>query len=197
MQAISFSFKKAPQIENNLIYRIAKGDQLAFRALYNLYKDKVYNVALSYLRNVELAEEITQDVFITVFQKAFQFQSKSKVSTWIYRITVNKALNEIKRTKAIRSKLLDVDYLEPVDFIHPGVALEQKELSKYLFMAIESLSENQRTAFILSFIEKLPRKEVAQIMETSLKSVESLIQRAKQNLRKEIIRQYPEGNRNN
>lgn len=79
--------------------------------------------------------------------------------------------------------------------MHPGVLLENKEKSKYLFKAIDSLDEKQRTAFILSYIESLPRQEVADIMDTTLKSVESLLQRAKANLRKKIAAIYPEGNR--
>lgn len=85
------------------------------------------------------------------------------------------------------------DFLK-IDFQHPGVLLENKEKAQYLFSVIETLAEAQKTAFILSFVEGLPRQEVADIMETSLKSVESLLQRAKANLKKKLIEIYPEGN---
>ena len=74
----------------------------------------------------------------------------------------------------------------PIDiphFDHPGVVLEQKEKARTLFKAIESLPEQQKTAFILSFLEELPRQKVAEIMQVSLKAVESLLQRGKGNLR--------------
>ncbi len=81
--------------------------------------------------------------------------------------------------------------MQKVDFDHPGVILENKEKAKYLFKAIESLPATQKTAFILSFIEELPRQEVADIMQTSLKAVESLLQRAKKNLRLRLERMAP------
>ena len=77
------------------------------------------------------------------------------------------------------------------NFEHPGIQLEQKEKSKYLFQAIETLPENQKTVFVLAHIEELPQKEIAAIMNISLKAVESLLQRAKVNLRKKLSAIYP------
>ena len=71
-------------------------------------------------------------------------------------------------------------------FDHPGILLEQKENARYLFEAIEELPETQKTVFILAHIEELPQKEIAAIMDLSLKAVESLLQRAKVNLRKKL-----------
>ena len=148
---------------------------------------------MSYIKNVPDAEEITQDVFVTIFRKAHQFKGLSKVSTWIYSITINKAINQVRKNKRKPTNTEDVMTIVVTDFVHPGVLLENKELSKYLFMAIDTLVEKQQTAFILSYIEGLPRKEVAAIMDTTLKSVEGLLQRAKANLKHEINRMYPEG----
>ena len=157
----------------------------------------MYNTALGYLQNTQDAEEITQDVFITIGEKANTFKGKSKVSTWIYRITVNKSLNQIKKRNRISKDLEEIQDFHRIDFQHPGVLLENREKTKYLFFVINSLNERQKTAFILSYIENLPRQEVAGIMKTTLKSVESLLQRGKMNLRKKLISIYPEGNRNN
>ncbi len=174
-----------------LLSEIAEGNRQAFRMFYDTYKSIVYNTVLSYLQNKEEAEEVTQDVFFTVFNKAGTFKGNSKVSTWIYRITVNKALNQIKRRKKIPLSIDELKEHQPIEFIHPGVQLENQEKAKYLFAAIENLVEKQKTAIILSFIEDLPRQEVAQIMNTSLKSVESLLQRAKTNLKKQLKEMYP------
>ena len=81
--------------------------------------------------------------------------------------------------------------IEKHDFEHPGVLLENKENAKALFKVIDTLPETQKTAFILSYIEDMPRQEVADVMETSLKAVESLLQRAKGNLKKKIENMYP------
>jgi RNA polymerase sigma-70 factor (ECF subfamily) len=79
---------------------------------------------------------------------------------------------------------------EPADFDHPGVQLEHKEEAQELFHQIDSLAENQKTAFILVYIEQLPQQEVATIMNTSVKAVESLLQRAKSKLRQNINFHY-------
>ena len=140
-----------------------------------------------------MAEDIAQEVFITVYKSILSFNEKSAISTWIYRITVNKCLDHIRSQKRQKrqgflSQLFNKDTGEPIiekpDFIHPGIVAENREKAQYLFKAIKALPENQKTVFILTHIEDLPQKEVAEIMEISLKAVESLLQRAKTNLRK-------------
>lgn len=159
--------------------------------LYDVYKVKVYNIALSYLKNVEDAEEITQDVFLTIFNKASTFKKKSKVSTWVYRITVNKSLNQLEKRKRKPTSGDEIKDFHAINFSHPGVQLANKEKAKYLFAAIEKLEQNQQTAFIMSYIEGIRRDEVAHVMGKSLKSIEGLLQRAKANLKKELVKMYP------
>ncbi len=176
----------------HIIKQIAQGDKNAFRELYDLFSEKVYNTALSYTQNEYDAEEVTQDVFVSIFKNAHKFRGDASANTWVYRITVNTSLNFLQRKK--RRSFLQFTTPDKTlpDFEHPGVLLENKERAKALFAAIESLPDRQKTAFILSFIEELPRKEVAEIMELSLKAVESLLQRAKQNLSKKLEKQYPQ-----
>ncbi|MFK8037389.1 MAG: RNA polymerase sigma factor [Crocinitomicaceae bacterium] len=154
--------------------------------LYQLQSEKVYNTAISYLQNAKDAEEITQDVFITVFDKITHFKQGSKLSTWMYRITINKSINFIKKRK--RHQLMSLGLLknDPSDFNHPGIQLEHKEEGVELFKQIDQLAPNQKTAFILVYIEHLPQQEVADILETTVKAVESLLQRAKTKLKANI-----------
>jgi RNA polymerase sigma-70 factor (ECF subfamily) len=168
---------------------VSEGNQLSFRQLYDLYNKLVYNTAMSFVPDVSTAEEITQDVFTKIYRSAGSFNGKSSVKTWIYRITVNTALNQIKKNNRVRS--LHLEYDLEIEFNHPGILLENKESANTLQLAIGSLPESQRTAFVLSFIEDLPRQEVANIMGTSLKANESLLQRAKGNLRKKLEKLYP------
>lgn len=171
------------------------GQQYNFEDIYKEFSLLVYNVSLSYLQNNEDAEEITQDVFVQVFQSIGRFEASSSLKTWIYRITINKCLDHI-RAKKRKKRLAFITQIfnphtgealhEAVHFDHPGVALQSKERTAILFQAIASLNEQQRTAFILSQIEKLPQKEIAGIMKLSEKAVESLIQRAKTNLKKQL-----------
>lgn len=155
----------------------------------------VFNLALSYVQNQEDAEEITQDVFVTVHQQLSAFREESSLKTWIYRITINKSLDHLKAKKrkkrfAFISSLFNTETDEimhdPGHFNHPGVQMENKEALAKLFSHINALPEKQRTALILSKIESKSHKEIADIMDTSPKAVESLVQRAKENLQKKL-----------
>lgn len=187
--------------EKSCLEAIAQGSEEALEQLYNQYCDKVYNTLISYTKNAEDADELLQDVFVTIYNTASGFQFNSSVSTWIYRIAVNKALdflrkkNSQKRSGVFTSLYLkdsaEVKY-ESTDFVHPGVTLENQENAKLLFQAIEKLPDNQKTAYLLTQVEGLPQKEVAEIMDQSRKAVESLVQRAKANLKKELEKYFPE-----
>lgn len=182
--------------QSDIIQAIALGDQKAFRNLYDLYGEKVYNMALSYVQNKEDAEEVTQDVFANIFRNASKFKGEAAVSTWIYRISINTSLNLLKRRKKFSFLDFSDKNQDRPDFQHPGVLLERSENAKLLFIAIDTLPENQKTAFILSFVEDLKRQEVADIMEMSLKAIESLLQRAKANLREKLEKMYPHRRKN-
>ncbi|MCW3084187.1 MAG: polymerase, sigma-24 subunit, subfamily [Bacteroidetes bacterium] len=174
-----------------------------FNVIYETYKTKVFNTAIGYLQNQEDAEEITQDVFVEVYRSAGKFEGKSLLGTWIYRITINKSLdfikskNRKKRFAFLSSLFNDAGELkhDAPDFYHPGVILENKEKSAILFKAINTLPENQKTAFILSKLEGLSYAEISEVMEVSVSSVESLLFRAKQNLQKELSTFFTEERR--
>lgn len=187
--------------ETGTIKRIAQGDQEALERLYRQYSEVVYNTLISYTKNAEDAEELLQDVFITLFDTAHKFRFDSSLSTWIYRVTVNKALDFLRKKnaakrKGIFSSLYRKDSAElqfdHSDFDHPGVKMENVEDARCLFQALSELSENQKTVFILTQIEQLPQQEVADIMKMTRKAVESLLQRAKANLRVILEKHYPE-----
>ena len=170
-----------------------KFNEKQFYQIYQEHKILVYNVALNYLQNIEEAEEITQDVFMKVHQNLEQFQEKSSLKTWIYKITINKCLDFIKHKNSqkyffIFGKKANSDFEKTLisDFEHPGIILENKENSTILFKAINQLPENQKTAFILSKIDDLTNGEVAEIMELTVSSVESLLYRSKMNLREQL-----------
>lgn len=173
----------------------------AFPDFIKLHQRRVYNVVLGMLQNQQDAEEITQDVFIEVYKKAGTFKGESAVGTWLYRIAVNKSIDHIrsKRSKkrfavitGLFSPHSDEMINEPGYFVHPGVMSENKEKSKYLFAAVKSLPENQQTAFVLSEMEQLSYKEISEVMDTTVSAVESLLVRAKQNLRKSLAFFYKE-----
>ncbi len=171
-------------------------ETLNIKELYNEYGSMVYSLALSYLKNIEDAEEVTQDVFVKANDKIQEFKRQSSFKTWVYRITINscldhiKAKNRAKRTFQKNDKELKDDMSQT--FYHPGLQLENKELGQILLQEIGKLPENQRTAFILSKEEGLDLGAIAVIMERSTSSVESLIFRAKQKLKEKISEKWEE-----
>ncbi len=174
-------------------------DNKDFEKLYNQYNVLVYNLALNYLQNIEDAEEITQDVFIQINNSLSNFQEKSSLKTWIYRITINKCLDFIKHKNSQKRFFIfgkksqnEFEISNVSNFEHPGILLENKEKSKLLFEIINELGENQKTAFLLSKVDGLSNPEIAEIMKLSVSSVESLVFRAKSTLKEKISNKFKE-----
>jgi RNA polymerase sigma-70 factor (ECF subfamily) len=178
--------------ERILVEQLKNRDESAFKTIVTTWQDMVYNTALGILQNPEDAEDTAQDVFVQVYESIHSFKGDSKFSTWLYRITTSKALDHIRRAKrkkrfAIVQRLFGDDNdatVHPPDFQHPGIVLDKKENAAELFKAIEQLPANQKIAFVLNKVEGLSYPEISEIMETTVSSVESLLHRAKTNLRK-------------
>jgi RNA polymerase sigma factor (sigma-70 family) len=186
------------QNEAELIYELQQGEQQAFKSVVDLYQDMVYNTIISIVQNETDAEDITQEVFVQVYQSVSSFKGESKFSTWLYRISITKALDNEKRKRrkkrfAFVQRLFGENGEEqyhPVEFNHPGVILDNKEKAGELFKALQKIPDSQRIAFTLSKIEGLSNNEIAEIMNTSFYAVESLLARAKTNLKKELKNYY-------
>ena len=186
--------------DSELTDRIKRGDQHAFKLLFDKYHIKVFNTCMGFLHNKNDAEDITQDVFIEVYKSNNKFRGDSKFSTWIYRIAVNKSLNHIrdnKRSNWLKSveTLLSGTRSKEVQTKHalggnPEIILENTEKAEMLHHAIDSLSKNQKIAFTLNKYEDLSYKEISEVLDISLSSVESLIHRAKMNLQKKLLNYY-------
>jgi RNA polymerase sigma-70 factor (ECF subfamily) len=180
--------------EWTLIDQLKKGDESAFKFIVDNYKDMVYNTALSIVQQSEDAEDVTQEVFVQVYQSIEGFKRESKFSTWLYRITLSKAMDHERRKKrkkrfAFVKSLFGEEneaVVNPPDFNHPGVTLDNKEKAAILFRAMQSLPDNQRMAFVLNKVEGLSYQEISDVMKTTVSAVESLLHRAKANLRKEL-----------
>ncbi len=166
-----------------------------FDQIYQDHKNLVFNLALKYLQNREDAEEVTQDVFVAIFGGLENFKSQSQISTWVYKVTINKSLDYIKKKKAKKRQGFFASLFQPGsreatfqqdNFNHPGVKLESKEEVARIMNCINQLPDKQKTALILHKLEGRTQVEIAEIMEVSAKAVESLVQRAKGNLKKII-----------
>ena len=184
--------------EWTLIEQLQKGDESAFKFIVDNWKDMVYNTALSIVQQSEDAEDVTQEVFVQVYQSIKGFKRESKFSTWLYKITLSKAMDHERRKKRKKRfgfvKTLfgegNEAIVNPPDFNHPGVTLDNKEKAGILFKAMQSLPDNQRIAFVLNKVEGLSYQEISDVMDTTVSAVESLLHRAKTNLRKDLKNFY-------
>lgn len=184
--------------ERLLVERLKGGDEAAFKTIVETWQSMVYNTALGIVQNAEDAEDIAQETFVQVYQSVSSFKGESKFSTWLYRITIAKALDHERRKKrkkrfAFVKSLFGEEsevVVHPPDFHHPGVILDKKENAAELFAAIAGLPENQRIAFTLHKVDGLSYQEVSEVMDTSVSSIESLMHRAKTNLRKKLEDYY-------
>ncbi|MEO9512790.1 MAG: RNA polymerase sigma factor [Flavobacteriaceae bacterium] len=174
--------------------------QLAYNRLLDEFQARVFNTCLSFVPNMEDAEDVAQEVFIEVYNSINKFKGNSKLSTWIYRISVNKSLEFIrkKNTKkrfgfmqSITGNAIPVDKSSYfTEYNHPGVQLENKERNETLYRAINQLPEAQRVVFTLHKIDGLSYKEVSEITNKSVSSIESLLFRAKKNLKNGLTKYY-------
>ncbi len=184
--------------EWNLIERLKQGDGAAFREIVESSQDLVYNTAFGIVQNAEDAEDVAQEVFVQVYESIHSFKGESKLSTWLYRITISKAMDHIRRRNRkkrfafVKNLFSDQNeaLVHPPDFNHPGVILDNREKSATLMKAVSDLPENQRIAFTLHKIEGLSYQEISEVMETTVSSVESLMHRAKTNLKKTLENFY-------
>ena len=182
-----------------LVKEIKQGNERAFKELVESYKDIVVNTCYGFLQNQENAEDIAQEVFIEVYQSIHRFREEAKLSTWVYRIAVNKSLNFKKKNsrrkwtvsfQTVIGGEKEAEQIADVKISDPHADLEQQERVKILHSAIETLAQNQKIAFTLSKYENLNYKEIAEVMGTSISAVESLLNRAKNNLQKKLHNYY-------
>ena len=186
--------------ERELINRIKSGDKEAFKVMVDKYSRIVFNICNGFLHNTMDAEDVSQEVFTEVFLSSGKFRGDSKISTWLYRIAVNKSLNHLRDNKKIKkikslSPDLSNDFSANVEIPadrsqQSDYPIENSDRRKNLFSAINSLPENQKTAFILNKYEDLSYKEISEVMDLTIPSVESLLFRAKKSLQEKLIECY-------
>ncbi|MGB8658710.1 MAG: sigma-70 family RNA polymerase sigma factor [Candidatus Zixiibacteriota bacterium] len=183
--------------DQELIQKVIERDDLVFERLVDQYQDLVLNTCYHLIGNRQDAEDVAQDVFFQAYKSAKEFRQEAKISTWLYRIAVNRSLNFIRDHKWSRwlKSITSLSQDEPrgttelsaPDSDRPDVALQEKERDVIVQEAIDSLPGRQKAAFVLREHEGLSYQEIAQVLQLSGSSVESLIHRAKSNLQRKLI----------
>jgi RNA polymerase sigma-70 factor (ECF subfamily) len=178
-----------------LMARIARGDEDAFEILVNRHQTSILNLIYQFIGDRTQAKDLAQEVFIRVWQAAKTYKPEAKFTTWIYRITANLCFNELKSAR--RKRWFSFNWSdedgehtleETLSDNAPSAEeiLLEKERSRQISDAIQSLPDNQRMALVLKRYDDLSYQEIAQIIGCSVSAVESLLVRAKRTLQKKL-----------
>lgn len=188
--------------DEQLIEEFKKGSQRSYEELVSRYSEKAYSLASRMVRNQEDAEEVLQDVFVTVYRKISGFEGKSSFSSWLYRVTVNSCLMKIRKRKQNKSIGLDDAMPDEEHSLLMSNSEEtdtdkitlRKQVSTALEHAIHKLPDDYRPVFILRDIDGLTSREVGKILQLSVPAVKSRLHRARLMLRRKLVHFYEEYN---
>ena len=160
--------------------RAAQGDERAFRVLAERHAGRALGLARRILGNEAMAEDIVQDAFLRVWINAPRWRPQAQFRTWLYRIVVNLCLNAKRRAGDL--PLAAAEHVaDPAPLA--DAQLEARERDRRLAAAVEALPERQRAAIVLTYQEGLGNAEVADVLDTSISGVETLLVRARRALR--------------
>jgi RNA polymerase sigma-70 factor (ECF subfamily) len=183
--------------EMELISRCQKGDQEALKAIFDQYHKKVYRIAYGVVREREEAFDIVQEVFIKLYRSIRNFKGKSKFYTYLYRMTMNTAIDYTrKRGRSLFSSLEEMEGFEPSDGVEkrPDSIFLHKELEGRVKVALEKLPADQRMALIFREVEGLSYQEMAEAMGCSIGTVMSRLHYARKRVQ-EFLRTNEEEER--
>ncbi|MGA1191361.1 MAG: RNA polymerase sigma factor [Bdellovibrionota bacterium] len=184
-----------------LIQKIRKGDQIAFEQLIEKYETKVFHLALRFTKNEEDAEEVLQDVFMTLHRKLELFQGKSAFSSWLYRIVVNAAFMKLRKRRQqpallledlaphTRQKALDGESYQEN---HIEKFTQNEELKSVLLSAVNRLPEQYRSVFVMRDVNGFSNQETSEVLGLSVPAIKSRLHRSRIMLRRKLIRYYLE-----
>lgn len=164
---------------------IAAGDEDAFERFVRKYERPVLSTIYRYVGDRVAAEDVAQEVFLKVWRRAGSFKGRSSFSTWLYRVVVNQCLNFRRKRARVKNVPLD----EAVAAADPGwdERLDEAAKAAAVRAAVAELPPKQRVALILCKFDGRSYREIAEVMGTSTSSVESLLFRAKQNLKEKLL----------
>ena len=180
------------------------GDAQAFEFLFDKYREKVFGIAFRFLRNREDALEVTQEVFLRVYQGLAKFKTDSKFFTWLYRIATNRAIDVVRSKRARPTVELgdrrssstrgddgapDLGLAEAIPnpkSVDPSKVVEDRELEENLLEAVDKLSSKHRSVFLLHAVEQLPYKDIAEVLGCSIGTVMSRLFYARKKLQQHL-----------
>lgn len=183
--------------ERDLIRRAKQGDMLAFEELILKHEKIVYNLAFRMMNHSEDAKDISQEVFLKAYRSLSNFDERSAFSTWLYRITHNTCIDEMRKRKGKQSYSLEEELENEEGSMQrqiadegdtPEESLLREEQKSEILQALDMLSEEHKAAIILRDVKGLSYEEIAEILNLSLGTVKSRISRARNHLKTEILK---------
>lgn len=173
-----------------LMLRCKRGDERAFRVLFDKYKRRMVNYARRFVSSEQRAEDVAQEVFLRLYRARESYEPRTKFRTFLYHIATNTCLNHVRKrdwlVKEDEEGESATDRIEDTAFARPEEALAGEQLRVLVQKAVADLPEGQRTAFLLLRFEDLSYEEIATVMESSVAAVKALLNRAKVELMKKL-----------
>lgn len=175
--------------EKFLLKKAAAGDEQSFERLIESNKTKAYNLALSYMKNEFDAQDVVQDSYIKVFRNLRNFKGESSFDTWVYRIVVNTCKDYLRKRK---DNIIDLEFAQELEDEEPGpeAVLESKLTADLILKAMDFLTLDHREIIILRDIRDLSYEEIAYVLDCSVGTVKSRINRAREKLKTVILELY-------
>jgi len=202
-----------PQTEEQLVAAARKGDQSALGELLMNYQNRLYNVSLRMVNNRDDAAEITQDAMLKVVEHIGNFDGKSKLSTWMIRITMNQSISFLRKRKLRKTASLDVTYssssayggstsgdsgarlgdaIQDQQEPSPDQRVQTDEMVQQLQLAMDRIDEDFKSVLVLRDINAMDYKQISEVLSVPVGTVKSRLFRARLALRQEIAKVYPE-----
>ena len=181
--------------DEELVRRFKNGDTGAFSTLLDRYQDRVYSLCLRWLSDAQEAEEVAQEVFVSIFRALHGFRGESKLSTWVFRVATNHCRNHrlhLQRRARNRHEPLEGTNPEAPDrqLPHPGPGTDRgamrSEASQTLLQAIEGLEEGHRAVVLLRDVQDLSYEEISDILDLPTGTVKSRLHRARTELARRL-----------
>jgi RNA polymerase sigma-70 factor (ECF subfamily) len=184
--------------DESLACKCLEGDISAFEELVNRYKRPVFSIVYRMIGQYQEAEDITQEVFINVYEKLYQFDSNKKFSPWIYRIATNASISALRKKKKVITLDFDETYGKAYEDYYtantgdPQLMFEREELKQFIDKAVNELPENYRAVILLRYQMDLNNQEISEVLGVSKENIEVRIHRARKALRKILQKHWEE-----
>jgi RNA polymerase sigma-70 factor, ECF subfamily len=174
------------QLDDGVVRKAQRGDGPAFSLIVGAYQVPVFNYVLRMVGDRALAEDLTQEVFFRVFQSLPRFTFRSKFTTWLFQVTKNRVLDEL-RTRERRPRCVELDELRPLHVV--DAPIERLETIDALWRAVDQLNDDQKMALLLRDVVGLSYNEIADSLEVTLSTVKWRIYKAREGVQRTLARE--------